>query len=42
MDIAPTVLTLFGLPVPTYMDGRPLIATAEPAVSLPKEKGKKK
>lgn len=25
-DIAPTVLTLFGVPVPSYMEGRPLIA----------------
>ena len=25
MDVAPTVLTLFGLPVPGHMDGRPLV-----------------
>jgi arylsulfatase A-like enzyme len=31
MDIAPTVLTLFGLPVPDHMDGRPLIGEAAPA-----------
>ena len=42
MDIAPTVLTLFGLPVPIYMDGRPLISPGKPAVSSSKEKGNKK
>jgi predicted AlkP superfamily phosphohydrolase/phosphomutase len=42
MDVAPTVLTLFGLPVPGHMDGHPLISPGEPAGSLPKEKGKKK
>ncbi|OGD34944.1 MAG: nucleotide pyrophosphatase [Candidatus Aminicenantes bacterium RBG_19FT_COMBO_58_17] len=41
MDVAPTVLTLFGLPVPGHMDGRPLISPGEPA-ALPKKKGKKK
>jgi predicted AlkP superfamily phosphohydrolase/phosphomutase len=39
MDIAPTVLTLFGLPVPTHMDGRVLVDAS--AASL-QEKGKKK
>ena len=39
MDIAPTVLTLFGLPVPGHMDGRPLVG--ETAPSTP-SKGKKK
>jgi hypothetical protein len=39
MDIAPTVLTLFGLPVPGHMDGRPLVGGS--AAPLP-GKGKKK
>jgi predicted AlkP superfamily phosphohydrolase/phosphomutase len=39
MDIAPTVLTLFGLPVPAHMDGRLLVDSS--ALS-PSEKGKKK
>jgi predicted AlkP superfamily phosphohydrolase/phosphomutase len=42
MDVAPTVLTLFGLPVPGHMDGRPLIGQPAPAESGPKDKGKKK
>lgn len=28
-DIAPTVLQCFGVPVPSYMDGKPLLASAE-------------
>lgn len=27
IDIAPTVLDLFGVPIPKYMDGRPLLST---------------
>ena len=42
MDVAPTVLTLFGLPIPAHMDGRPLLAAKEPAGPAPREKGKKK
>ena len=42
MDVAPTVLTLFGLPVPGHMDGRPLIGQPAPVDSRPKDKGKKK
>jgi bisphosphoglycerate-independent phosphoglycerate mutase (AlkP superfamily) len=42
MDIAPTVLTLFGLPVPNYMDGRSLITQGDPAASSSKKKEKKK
>jgi len=42
MDVAPTVLTLFGLPVPAYMDGRPLVGPPGPAGSPSQEKGKKK
>jgi predicted AlkP superfamily phosphohydrolase/phosphomutase len=43
MDVAPTVLTLFGLPVPAHMDGRSLLGPEAPAGSSPgKEKGKKK
>jgi predicted AlkP superfamily phosphohydrolase/phosphomutase len=39
MDIAPTVLTLFGLPVPTHMDGRPLVGGATPSTpSMEKKK----
>ncbi len=34
MDIAPTVLTLFGLPVPAHMDGRPLV-TPGPETKAP-------
>jgi predicted AlkP superfamily phosphohydrolase/phosphomutase len=39
MDIAPTVLTLFGLSVPAHMDGRSLVGTSPLS---PPEKGKKK
>jgi len=42
MDVAPTVLTLFGLPVPAHMDGRPLLSSDAPAEAPPKRKGKKK
>ena len=42
MDVAPTVLTLFGLPVPAHMDGRPLLSGEGPAESSLKAKGKKK
>jgi len=42
MDVAPTVLTLFGLPVPGHMDGRPLVNPGPPAGAPPKDKGKKK
>jgi predicted AlkP superfamily phosphohydrolase/phosphomutase len=42
MDVAPTVLTLFGLPVPAYMDGRPLISPAAPGETPPRKKGQKK
>jgi len=42
MDVAPTVLTLFGLPIPAHMDGRPLLAAKEPDGPAPREKGKKK
>jgi predicted AlkP superfamily phosphohydrolase/phosphomutase len=42
MDVAPTVLTLFGLPVPAYMDGRPLVGPAAPAGSPSKRKEKKR
>ncbi|MEW5901296.1 MAG: alkaline phosphatase family protein [Acidobacteriota bacterium] len=40
MDVAPTVLKLFGLPVPAHMDGRPLVGISETAQGAPK--GKKK
>jgi arylsulfatase A-like enzyme len=30
MDIAPTVLELFGLKPPAHMDGKPLIDIADP------------
>jgi predicted AlkP superfamily phosphohydrolase/phosphomutase len=42
MDVAPTVLTLFGLPVPEHMEGRPLVSPGRPAGARPKDKGKKK
>jgi predicted AlkP superfamily phosphohydrolase/phosphomutase len=42
MDVAPTVLTLFGLPVPAHMDGRPLLGAEEPAKVSPRAKGIKK
>jgi bisphosphoglycerate-independent phosphoglycerate mutase (AlkP superfamily) len=42
MDVAPTVLTLFGLPVPAHMDGRALVSPGGAAEAPPKEKGKKK
>jgi predicted AlkP superfamily phosphohydrolase/phosphomutase len=31
MDLGPTVLDLFGLPVPEHMDGKPLVITESPA-----------
>ena len=31
VDLAPTVLELFGVPVPTYMDGRSLLCAEEPS-----------
>jgi predicted AlkP superfamily phosphohydrolase/phosphomutase len=39
MDIAPTVLTLFGLPVPAHMDGRTLVDAA-PGPGTGKEGGR--
>jgi predicted AlkP superfamily phosphohydrolase/phosphomutase len=39
MDIAPSVLQLFGLPVPAHMDGRPFLAPAEESF---RKKGQKK
>ncbi len=42
MDVAPTVLTLFGLPVPSHMDGRSLLQTEMPEGPRPRRKGKKK
>jgi len=42
MDVAPTVLTLFGLPVPGHMDGRPLLSPGETAGGRAKKKGIKK
>lgn len=39
MDIAPSVLQLFGLPVPAHMDGRPFLAAAEESF---RKKGQKK
>jgi predicted AlkP superfamily phosphohydrolase/phosphomutase len=43
MDVAPTVLTLFGLPVPAHMDGRPLVGLEGKAgASSLKEKGERK
>jgi predicted AlkP superfamily phosphohydrolase/phosphomutase len=42
MDVAPTVLTLFGLPVPGHMDGRSLVSPASPAGAPVKEKGENK
>ncbi len=38
VDIAPSVLRLFGLPVPAHMDGRPLLADREES---PRKKGRK-
>jgi arylsulfatase A-like enzyme len=29
MDIAPTVLSLFGVPVPGHMDGQPLVEAGQ-------------
>jgi len=42
MDVAPTVLTLFGLPAPAHMDGRSLLGAEESVGTTPREKGKKK
>ena len=33
MDMAPTVLDLFGVPIPAYMQGRPLFAAAPRAAA---------
>jgi len=36
IDVAPTVLSLFGIPVPDYMDGKPwIVGEAAPAPSAP-------
>ncbi|MGB9004784.1 MAG: hypothetical protein WCB96_03575, partial [Candidatus Aminicenantales bacterium] len=46
IDIAPTVLSLFGLAVPGHMDGRPLVEASQaepaPAESAPTSGQKKK
>lgn len=42
MDVAPTVLSLFGLPVPAHMDGRPLLAAESAVAAAPGKKRKKK
>ncbi len=42
MDVAPTVLTLFGLPVPGHMDGRPLLAVEPQEAPRPPKKGRTK
>ncbi|MGB7296072.1 MAG: alkaline phosphatase family protein [Candidatus Aminicenantales bacterium] len=42
MDVAPTVLTLFGLPVPNHMDGCSLLDPAAPVEAQSTRKGKKK
>jgi predicted AlkP superfamily phosphohydrolase/phosphomutase len=42
IDVAPTVLTLFGLPVPAHMDGRPLLDSDAPPETPLKKKGRKK
>ena len=42
MDVAPTVLNLFGLQVPAHMDGRTLLYPETPAGNLQTQKGKKK
>ncbi len=42
IDIAPTVLTLFGLPVPGHMDGRPLVGTGQEKEMPPKKRGGEK
>jgi len=42
MDVAPTVLTLFGVPVPAYMDGRPLLSSGQAKDSRDQKKGEKK
>ncbi|MBN2408421.1 MAG: alkaline phosphatase family protein [Candidatus Aminicenantes bacterium] len=42
MDVAPTVLTLFGLPVPGHMDGRSLLEQAAPDEAQSKRTGRKK
>ena len=31
VDVAPTILKLFGIGLPTYFDGRPWIVTRKPA-----------
>ena len=44
MDVAPTVLSLFGVAVPGHMDGRPLVeaAQAKPAAATPSARPEKK
>lgn len=37
IDMAPTILTLLGAPVPDYMDGRALDVGAEPSAAAPPE-----
>jgi predicted AlkP superfamily phosphohydrolase/phosphomutase len=41
IDIAPTILNLFGLEAPKHMDGRNLIDTDNKIISKPKNQGKK-
>jgi len=44
MDVAPTVLSLFGVAVPGHMDGRPLVeaARAKPVAATPSARPEKK
>jgi arylsulfatase A-like enzyme len=42
MDVAPTVLNLFGLQVPAHMDGRTLLSPEVPVEAPLPKKGKKK
>jgi arylsulfatase A-like enzyme len=39
IDVAPTVLSLFGVPVPDYMDGKPMII-GEAGAKKPREREK--
>ena len=41
MDLGPTILDLFGVPIPDHMDGKPLVITDDSAATSAPSNGKK-